>query len=90
MQEKPAASGFQGKVAKGQAQILAENLVYVRETPAADLVSSGLVSPKVRLDPVQKYFVVCALDGRPLAVLDNRELAFAAAREHDMQPVSVH
>jgi hypothetical protein len=53
-------------------------------------VSSGLVSPKARLDPVQKYFVVCAMDGRPLAVLDNRELAFAAAREHDMQPVSVH
>jgi len=90
MQEKPAASGMQGNVAEVFGHLLAENLVYVRETPAADLVSSGLVSPKTRLDPVQKYFVVCAVDGRPLAVLDNRELAFAAAREHDMQPVSVH
>jgi hypothetical protein len=90
MQEKPAASGFRSKVAEGFTHILAENLVYVRETPAAELVSSGLVSPKARLDPVQKYFVVCAMDGRPLAVLDNRELAFAAAREHDMKPVSVH
>lgn len=69
---------------------LADNLVYVRETPAAELLSKGLVSPKVHLDPVQTYFVVCAADGRPLAVLDNRELAFAAAREHDMLPVSVH
>ena len=70
--------------------LLADNLVYVRETPAAELMSQGLVPPKVRLDPVQKYFVVCAADGRPLAILDNRELAFAAAREHDMLPVSVH
>ncbi|MFN9781438.1 MAG: DUF1150 family protein [Alphaproteobacteria bacterium] len=90
MQEKPAASVFKGNVAEGHANLLAENLVYVRETPAAELVSSGLISSKVRLDPIQKYFVVCAVDGRPLAVLDNRELAFAAAREHDMQPVSVH
>lgn len=82
------ANGFgpQGQ----HAHLLADNLVYVRETPAAELLSKGLVSPKVRLDPVQIYFVVCAADGRPLAVLDNRELAFAAAREHDMQPVSVH
>lgn len=81
-----AALGAQGP----HAHLLADNLVYVRETPAAELMSQGLVPPKVRLDPVQKYFVVCAADGRPLAILDDRELAFAAAREHDMLPVSVH
>lgn len=72
------------------AQAIAQNLVYVRETPAADLVTSGLVPADAQINPVHKYFVLCAADGRPLAVLDNRELAFAAAREHDMQPVSVH
>jgi hypothetical protein len=82
-------NGVQGTV-QVNAHGIAQNLVYVRETPAADLVTSGLVPADAKINPVHKYFVLCAADGRPLAVLDNRDLAFAAAREHDMLPVSVH
>ncbi len=31
-----------------------------------------------------------AADGSPLALVDNRNLAFAAAVQHEMQPLSVH
>ncbi len=31
-----------------------------------------------------------AADGTALAVVGDRELAFAAARQHDLEPVSVH
>jgi hypothetical protein len=35
-------------------------------------------------------FAVHAADGSQIAVLGNRELAFAVVRQHDMEPVSVH
>jgi len=33
---------------------------------------------------------VHAADGTQIAVIPNRELAFAVVRQHDMEPVSVH
>jgi hypothetical protein len=35
-------------------------------------------------------FAVHAADGSQIAVLGNRELAFAMVRQHEMEPVSVH
>lgn len=35
-------------------------------------------------------FAVHAADGTPLAVLADRDTAFAAVRQNDMEPVSVH
>jgi len=35
-------------------------------------------------------YAVHAADGSPLAVLANRDLAFAAARQNELEPVSVH
>ncbi|MGQ9365521.1 DUF1150 family protein [Azospirillum sp. ST 5-10] len=35
-------------------------------------------------------FAVHAADGTPLTVLPDRDIAFAAVRQHDMEPVSVH
>ncbi|HEY0837563.1 MAG TPA: DUF1150 family protein [Azospirillum sp.] len=35
-------------------------------------------------------FAVHAADGTPLTVLPNRDVAFAAVRQNDMEPVSVH
>ena len=35
-------------------------------------------------------FAVHAADGRRIAVLGNRDLAFAVVRQNDMEPVSVH
>ena len=35
-------------------------------------------------------FAVHAADGREIAVLPDRGLAFAVVRQHDLEPVSVH
>lgn len=35
-------------------------------------------------------YAVFAADGRPLGVMATRELAFAALKQHDLEPVSVH
>lgn len=35
-------------------------------------------------------YAVHAADGAELAVFDNRDLAMVAARQHDLEPVSVH
>ena len=35
-------------------------------------------------------FAVCAADGTQMAVIANRNLAFAVVRQHDMEPLSVH
>ena len=38
----------------------------------------------------QRAYVVCSGDGTELGALNDRELAFVAARQHDLDPVSVH
>jgi len=35
-------------------------------------------------------YAIHAADGRLLGAAPSRELAFAAARQHDLEPVSVH
>lgn len=35
-------------------------------------------------------FAVHAADGTQIAVMADRDLAFAVVRQHDMEPVSVH
>jgi hypothetical protein len=35
-------------------------------------------------------FAIYAADGTQVAVLADRELAFATVRQHDLEPVSVH
>ena len=35
-------------------------------------------------------FAVHAADGIQIALMANREIAFAVVRQHDMEPVSVH
>ena len=37
-----------------------------------------------------KLYAVHLADGRRIAVMDDRERAFAAAVQHDLVPVSVH
>ena len=38
----------------------------------------------------QDSYAIFASDGTELAVVDDREVAFAAALQHEYQPVSVH
>ena len=35
-------------------------------------------------------YAIHAADGAQLALFDNRDLAMVAARQHDLEPVSVH
>ena len=35
-------------------------------------------------------FAICAADGTQVALLADRELAWATVRQHEMEPVSVH
>ena len=35
-------------------------------------------------------YAVHAADGTPIAVLSNRDVAFIAVRQHELEPVSVH
>ncbi len=35
-------------------------------------------------------FAIHAADGTEFAILDDREVAFALVRQHDLEPVSVH
>ena len=35
-------------------------------------------------------FAVCAADGAEIAVFDDREVAFAACRQNELEPLSVH
>ena len=38
----------------------------------------------------QTVFAVCAANGHPLGVMDNRDVAMAAEIQNELEPVSVH
>ena len=42
------------------------------------------------LENGQPAFSVHAADGTPLAIIGDRDTAFAAVRSHDLEPVNVH
>ncbi|MGA0546882.1 DUF1150 family protein [Brevundimonas sp. VNH65] len=70
----------------------APDLVYVREISAADVLAEVTAEEAVRLDiePDQTLYAVHGADGQRLAVMADRETAFAAAVAHELAPVSVH
>ena len=70
----------------------APDLVYVREIRAADvLADTALPEAKgLSIDPEAVLYAVHGADGERLAVMMDRETAFAAAVAHELEPVSVH
>ncbi|MEE9329756.1 MAG: DUF1150 family protein [Parvularculaceae bacterium] len=68
-------------------------LVYVRPVIAKD-VMDDLTEGDDGLDmDIPEEAILYALhsaDGARIALMGDRELAFAAARQHEMTPVSVH
>ena len=70
----------------------APDLVYVREITAADVMADAPLEDAKGLiiDPEQTLYAVHGADGERLAVMMDRETAFAAAVAHELAPVSVH
>jgi len=68
-------------------------LVYIRSVIARDVIEDitdehGVVEFDVEEDAT--LYSVHAASGERIALVEDRDLAFAAARQHEMNPVSVH
>lgn len=61
-------------------------IVYVREVAVADLPDDI----RDQADGVETLYALHRPNGERLALVANKGLAFALAREHDLAPVSVH
>ena len=70
----------------------APDLVYVREIRASEVLAEAEVEDdgEFDLDPDQVLYAVHSADGARLAVLVDKDSAFAAAVAHELVPVSVH
>ena len=77
---------------KDFADLGAPDLVYVRAIRASDVLVDARVEPsmEIEIDPNQVLYAVHGADGERLAVMLDRETAFAAAVAHELEPVSVH
>ncbi|MFM7333271.1 MAG: DUF1150 family protein [Tabrizicola sp.] len=64
----------------------ADRIVYVREIAVADLPDEL----REQIGEAEMIWSVHGADGRQLALVADRKLAFHLAREHDFTPVSVH
>jgi hypothetical protein len=72
------------------ARIIGANTVYVREVGVDELKGSGVLPLDAPVPAAQKFFALHSADGRRVAVVDSRDMAFVAARQHELEPVSVH
>ncbi|RUS59863.1 DUF1150 family protein [Pseudorhodobacter sp. E13] len=64
----------------------AERIVYVRAVSVADLPQDV----QDQAEGLKTIYAVHRGDGARLALVADKRLAFALAREHDLAPVSVH
>ena len=66
----------------------------LRQLSAKELGLLGMNDVAVHVKPIVEdgatAFAVHAADGTRMAVIANRDLAFAVVRQNDMEPVSVH
>jgi len=63
-----------------------DNIVYITSVDVADL-------PKEVRDAAEgalQLYAVCKSDGERLALVKDRNMAFALARQNDLAPVAVH
>ena len=63
-----------------------DRIVYVREIAVENLPDEV----RAQMDGLDTIYSVNGADGRQLALVADRGLAFHLAREHDFTPVSVH
>ena len=94
---KPIFSGSLNKARPMSSREFAElggrKLVYVRTVIARDVIDELVDEDGSMLVDVPEdatLYSVHASDGERIALVGDRELAFAAAKQHEMNPVSVH
>ncbi|WP_347312746.1 DUF1150 family protein [Defluviimonas sp. SAOS-178_SWC] len=63
-----------------------ERIVYVREVPVADLPEEI----RAQAMGLETLYAVHDASGERLALVKDRRMAFALARQNDMAPVSAH
>ena len=63
-----------------------ERIVYVRAVDVADLPDEI----RAEIGDLGTVYAVHDADGSRLALVSDRRMAFALARQHDMAPVAVH
>jgi hypothetical protein len=70
-----------------------ENIERIRHMSARELALFGMQDlayiRRVDVDGTVGY-AVHAADGAQIAVLSDRDVAFATVRQHDLEPLSVH
>lgn len=81
-------SDFRKLTPESFATIGMPNIVYVREVRAADVESE--LGSQLGIPADTRLYAVHAANGQRMAVLDNRDAAFAGARQYDLEPLSVH
>ncbi|SDF10098.1 DUF1150 family protein [Limimaricola pyoseonensis] len=62
------------------------NLVYVKPVAVADLPDEV----QEQAEGLDVLFAVHDSEGQQLALVADRDLAFTLARQHDMQPLTLH
>lgn len=75
------------------AELGGRKLVYVRTVIARDVMDDLKADDSVEEIDIPEdstLYSVHSADGERIALVGDRELAFAAARQHEMNPVSVH
>lgn len=65
-----------------------QKIVYIRETKLEELGEE--LQAQITVEEGELLFGVFDADGSPLAVLNDRDAAFAGARQYNFEPVSVH
>lgn len=63
--------------------------VYVRTIDASEVMEQA-ANAGVKLDSDTTLYAIHDENGQRMAVFSDREAAFAAARDHGAEPVSVH
>ncbi|PIE15663.1 MAG: hypothetical protein CSA68_06495 [Rhodobacterales bacterium] len=67
-------------------ELAQSNIVYIRAMAVADLPDEM----REQAQGVDRVYAVCRENGEQLALVANRNLAFALARQNDFAPVTVH
>ena len=74
------------EIANHDGAAVIDNLVYVRPVDVAELPEMV----REQAGGAERIYAVHNAEGERLALVKDRRLAFALARQHDLAPVNVH